>query len=127
LLKSKKPNQSPYAPACAWIIAGAGGFARFDRDHKRERGHAMEYRYVGKVTRFFDRLRVAVIALEDAVYLEDWLLFEGPRTELEQQVISMQINHAPVEVGNPGEEVAFKLDDVVRVGDEVFLIVETAE
>ena len=82
----------------------------------------MEYKYIGKVTHFFDRIRVAVLALEDELYLEDWVLFEGPRTELEQQVQSMQIEHAAVDVGHPGEEVAIKLDDVVRVGDEVFLI-----
>lgn len=85
----------------------------------------MEYKYIGKVTHYFDRIRVAVLALEDELYLEDWVLFEGPRTELEQQVLSMQIDHAPVDVGQPGEEVAIKLDDVVRVGDEVFLIVES--
>jgi hypothetical protein len=84
----------------------------------------MEYQFVGKVTHFFDRIKVAVVALESEVYLEDWLLFEGPRTELEQQVLSMQIDHAPIDVGHPGEEVAIKLDDVVRAGDEVFLIVD---
>jgi hypothetical protein len=87
----------------------------------------MEYRYIGRVTHFFDRISVAVLALEETVYLEDWLLFEGPHTELEQQVLSMQIDHAPVDVGQPGEEVAIKVDDAVRVGDEVFLIVETEE
>ncbi len=84
----------------------------------------MEYQYIGRVIHYFDRIRVAVVALESEVYLEDWLLFEGPRTELEQQILSMEIEHEPIDVGHPGDEIAIKVDDVVRVGDEVFLIMD---
>jgi hypothetical protein len=84
----------------------------------------VEYQYIGKVTHFFDRIGVAVIALESEVYLEDWVLFEGPRTELEQHVLSMQIDREPIDMGHAGEEVAIKVDDVVHIGDEVFLIMD---
>lgn len=80
------------------------------------------YRYVGSVTHYFDRIGVAVIQLEDELYLDDWVLIEGARTELEQQVRSMQVNHEPIEHGAPGEEIALKVDGPVREGDEVFLI-----
>ncbi len=80
------------------------------------------YRYVGTVTHYFDRIGVAVIQLEDELYLDDWVLIEGSRTELEQQVRSMQVNHEPIEHGGPGEEIALKVDGPVREGDEVFLI-----
>jgi putative protease len=84
----------------------------------------MEYQYIGKVTRFFDRMSVAVVQLEGELFLGDWILIEGKRTRLEQQVTSMQINHQAIDKGAPGEEVAIKTDDVVRQNDEVFLILE---
>ena len=84
----------------------------------------MEYQYVGVVTHYFDRIGVAVILLDDELYLDDWILIEGPRTSLEQQVFSMQVNHQPVDKGEPGEEIALKVDEIVREGDEVFAILE---
>jgi len=36
----------------------------------------------------------------------------------------MQINHQAIDKGQPGEEIALKVDNVVREGDEVFLIVQ---
>jgi hypothetical protein len=82
------------------------------------------YRQIGVVTHYFDRIGVAVILLDDEVYLDDWILIYGPRTELEQQVLSMQINYQPIDKGEPGEEVAIKVDNVVREGDEVYLILD---
>ncbi|MCZ7539663.1 MAG: translation elongation factor-like protein [Anaerolineae bacterium] len=84
----------------------------------------MDYRYVGVVTHYFNRLGVAAILLDDELYLEDWVLFNGPHTQFEQQVLSMQISREPVEQGMPGEEIAIQVDDVVRAGDEVYVIVD---
>jgi putative protease len=69
-------------------------------------------------------MSVAVVQLEGELFLGDWILIEGKRTRLEQQVTSMQINHQAIDKGAPGEEVAIKTDDVVRQNDEVFLILE---
>lgn len=81
-----------------------------------------EYQHVGVVTHYFGRIGVAVILLQDELYLDDWVLIYGPRTDLEQQVTSMQVNHQPIDKGEPGEEVAIKVDDAVREGDEVYLL-----
>ncbi len=62
--------------------------------------------------------------MQDELYLDDWILFEGQQTELEQQVLSMQIDRQPIEKGTPGEEVAIKVDDVVHEDDDVYLIVD---
>ncbi len=83
----------------------------------------MEYQLIGKVTHYFDRLSVAVVRLQDELYLDDWVLFEGHRTELEQQVHSMQIDRQAIEKGMPGDEVAIKVDNIVHEGDDVYLIV----
>jgi hypothetical protein len=84
----------------------------------------MEYQYVGVVTHYFDRIGVAVILLDQELYLDDWILLQGPRTSVEQQVYSLQVNHEAIDKGQAGEEIALKVEDVVREGDEVFLIVQ---
>lgn len=84
----------------------------------------MEYVYVGRVSQVFSRINVAAIVLEDELYLHDWVLFEGPHTELEQQVTSMQINRENIDKALAGEEVGIKVDGRVRPGDEVYLIVD---
>ena len=84
----------------------------------------MEYQFIGKVTHYFDRLSVAVVQLTDELYLDDWILIEGQRTELEQQVLPMQIDRQPIEKGDAGQEVAIKVDDVVHENDDVYLIVD---
>ena len=83
-----------------------------------------EYERIGTVTHYFDRIGVAVVLLENELFIDDWILFYGPNTDLEQQVLSMQINHQAVEQGLPGEEIAIQVDDVVRAGDEVYVIAE---
>jgi len=84
----------------------------------------VDYRYVGVVTHYFARIGVAVVLLADDLYVDDWVMFTGPHTEFQQQIYSMQINHAPIDKGLPSEEVAIKVEDVVREGDEMYLIVE---
>jgi hypothetical protein len=82
------------------------------------------YQPVGTVTHYFPRVGVAVIYLQGELYVDDYILLYGPRTEFEQQVQSMQVNHKSIDKGEPGDEVAIKVDELVREGDEVFLIVE---
>jgi hypothetical protein len=84
---------------------------------------AENYQFVGTVTHFFDRISVAVVQLEADLYLEDWILVHGPRTEFEQMVRSMQIDRQPIDKGEAGEEIGLKLESPARFGDEVYLIV----
>ncbi|MBN1680927.1 MAG: translation elongation factor-like protein [Anaerolineae bacterium] len=85
------------------------------------------YQYVGVVTQYFNKISVAAILLEDALYVDDWILFYGPRTEFEQQVLSMQLNHEVIDHGELGEEIAIKVVEPVHEGDEVFLLLDKAE
>lgn len=77
---------------------------------------------VGHVTHYFDRIRVAVLALDDALYLGDWVLFIRHGEELfEQEITSMHINHQSIESAGPGDEIAIKVDQEVRAGTEVYV------
>lgn len=85
----------------------------------------VEYQYVGVVTHYFNRIGVAVVRLDEELFLDDWILIEGPYTQFEQQVESMQIEHQQIEKGMPGEEIALKVLEPVRSGDEMFLILDS--
>jgi translation elongation factor EF-1alpha len=65
-----------------------------------------------------------VVLVEADLYIGDWILIEGPHTQLEQQVASMEIDRAPIEQAVPGDDIGLKVNEPVRVGDEVFLIVD---
>lgn len=77
---------------------------------------------IGYVTHYYNQIGVAVIALMDELEVGDAIHFLGHTTEFSQQVWSMEINHQKVKRVDAGEEVALKVDEPVRRGDEVFKV-----
>jgi putative protease len=80
----------------------------------------MEEAYIGTVTHYFARPMVCAIKLEDELRTGDLIAFRGHTTDLQQQVISIQIEHLQVETARKGQEVGVKVDDRVRKGDKVY-------
>lgn len=76
--------------------------------------------HVGKVTHYFAKPQVGVIRAEAAIRSGDVLRFEGHTTEFEQRVTSLEIDHAHVEEVSAGQEVALKVSERVRPGDDVY-------
>jgi hypothetical protein len=87
---------------------------------KEER--AMEIR-IGRVTHFYNQISVAVLELEDELKIGDTVVFLGHTTDFTQEVTSMEIEHHKILSGGPGLEVALKVDEPVRKGDEVLKVV----
>lgn len=77
---------------------------------------------VGKVTHYFDRIGVAVLALTDTVRVGDTIHFRGHSTDFEQKVDSLQIEHKNVEEAKPGQDVALKTTQKVHPNDGVFKV-----
>ncbi len=77
---------------------------------------------IGKVTHYFDRIGVAVLELEDGLKIGDMIHIMGRRTDLEQRVKSMEIEHQKMQAVGAGADVALKVDDVVHEGDELYLV-----
>jgi selenocysteine-specific translation elongation factor len=46
----------------------------------------------------------------------------GGDRDFQQKVESMQVEHQPIEKGEAGQEIALKLDQNARPGDEVFKV-----
>ena len=80
----------------------------------------MSEKQVARVTHYFSRLSVAVLALTDTLSVGDRIHIYGHSTDLEQTVDSMQIEHKPVLKVGPGDDVALKVIEPVRQGDIVY-------
>ena len=80
---------------------------------------------IGEVTHYFSRVGVAVLKLETPLRRGDWIRFKGHTTDLLMQVESMEIQHERIEEAIPGDDIAIKVADRVRVGDSVYI--ETGE
>ena len=77
---------------------------------------------IGKVTHYYDRIGVAVLELQDALKLGDTIHIVGRRTEIVQQVSSLEIEHRKVQAVGAGADVALKVYEEVREGDEIYRI-----
>ncbi len=77
---------------------------------------------IGTITHYFGKPEVGVVKLEADVKVGDTLHFRGHTTDFEQKLESMEVDHAAVESAEPGAEVAFKVSERVREGDEVYRV-----
>jgi putative protease len=81
---------------------------------------------IGRISHFYDRICVAVLALTDTIALGDQVHITGHATDLVQEVTSLEIEHEKVSGAGPEDEVALKVAEPVRKGDKVFKIIAEA-
>src|SRR5881296_2519026 len=85
-----------------------------------------ERKKVGEVFHFYGNIGVAAIRLTDeGIAIGDTVQIQGPSTNLEQTVETLQIEHADVSRAGPGQEVGMKVRDRVREKDFVYKLVPT--
>jgi len=88
----------------------------------------MERKKVGEVFHFFGHIGVAAIKLTDgSLAVGDTVQIQGPTTNLEQPVDSLQIEHGAVSNAAQGQEVGMKVRDRVREKDFVYKLVPPSE
>ncbi|MCK4746757.1 MAG: U32 family peptidase, partial [Bacteroidales bacterium] len=81
--------------------------------------------YVGKGTNYFDRIRVAEVAIETgSLKWGDSILIIGPTTGvIETTIKELRVNEINVDIASKGERCSFPVDQVVRRSDKVFKLV----
>lgn len=78
---------------------------------------------IGHVSHYYDRIGVAVVKLTDgSLKVGDTIHVTG-KSDFQQQVSSMQVEHQNVEEARKGSEVAIKLDQAVRDRDHIHKVV----
>jgi len=79
---------------------------------------------IGFVEHYFDKIGVAAIKLANgALAVGDTIHIKGHTTDLEQQIDSIEIEHASVQKADKGADIGVKVKDKVRQHDEVFKVV----
>ncbi|MBI2096923.1 MAG: translation elongation factor-like protein [Candidatus Sungbacteria bacterium] len=71
---------------------------------------------IGKVTHYYGKLSVAVVALRQPLRLGDRVKVKDGDREWEQSIASLQLDHKPVEAARAGDEVAVKVEGKAREG-----------
>ena len=82
-----------------------------------------EMEEIGNITHFFTKIGVAIVELVGTLSLGDRILVQGPNTNFEQTVESMQIEHKDVQTAHSGQSVGLKTRDRVRETDKVYKII----
>lgn len=75
---------------------------------------------IGKVIHYYDKIGVAVIQLKKSLKAGDKVKFEKGDSSFEQTIGSMQLEHEQVESGKKKEEIAVKVDQIVKSGALVY-------
>ena len=75
---------------------------------------------IGKVTHYYGKIGVAIVALSDGLRVGDKIKVEGNRTEFEQAVDSLQVEHQPVEEAKRGDVIGLKVVEKVSAGAAVY-------
>ena len=71
---------------------------------------------VGKVTHYYDKLRVAIVELVAGLAVGDKIKFEGHGSDFEQTVSSMQMDHEEVQQAKKGDIIGLQATGKVREG-----------
>ncbi len=74
---------------------------------------------IGKVSHYFDKIGVAALVTSGPLVVGDTVKFSGHDKEFTQTIASMQIDRVAVEKAKKGDDVAVKVDQEVKEGDEV--------
>lgn len=79
---------------------------------------------VGVVTHYFGHLEVAGIRITDGtLHSGDRIHVVGHTSDFEQEVGSMQLEHATIDEATPGMEIGMKVAGHAREHDKVFKLV----
>jgi putative protease len=78
---------------------------------------------VGKVTHYYDKIKVAIVELDAKLAVGDTVKFvRGGEDLFEQKVDSIQIEHEQKDSAGKGEVIGMKVDQEVKEGAEVFKV-----
>ena len=83
---------------------------------------AVVSRPIGKVSHYFDNIKVAAIKLKAPLKKGDTIRIEGGTLVLKVKISSMQKDHKPVVLAKARDEIGIKVSKKVREGYRVFKV-----
>ena len=112
--KKVAPKKKNLAPGRS-LTSRLGGL----KVRARER-RAVVSRPIGRVSHYFDKIKVAAITLNAPLKKGDTIRIEGGTMALKVKISSMQKDHKPVTKAKAKDEIGIKIPKVVREGYRVF-------
>ena len=85
--------------------------------HKKK---GIELKLVGKVTHYYDQIRVVVIRFSSPVKRGDIILIEGGDNSFSQKIVSMEKDHEKINTAKKGHIVGIKVKQKARDGYRVY-------
>ena len=83
----------------------------------------IEGKLIGKVTHYFDKIKVMVVELVESLKAGDMIrIIGGESTDFEQEVGSMEVEHKKIKQGKKGESVGLEAKEKVREGYKVYKV-----
>ena len=78
---------------------------------------------IGTVTHYYNHIHVAGVTITDGELREgDTIHVKGHTSDFEQKVESMQIDHEPVKVAKPGDQIGLTVIEHAREHDIVYIV-----
>jgi putative protease len=77
---------------------------------------------IGKITHYYSHLNVAVLEITDRLKVGETIHVFGHTTDFVQKVTSMEVDHQRVVVVEPGDNLALKVVEPVRVHDVIYRV-----
>lgn len=77
---------------------------------------------IGKVSHYFDKIKVVAIKLKAPLKKGDTVRIEGGNVVVKQKISSMQKDHKPVASAKARDEIGIKISKKVREGYRVFKV-----
>ncbi len=87
---------------------------------KGSRSKEPKKKLAGKVTHYFNKIKVAVIKPAVPISLGNKIEFLGNKSNFSQKISSMQVDHVFVKKCKKGKLVGLKVQKRVRVGDLIY-------
>lgn len=84
----------------------------------------MSLEEIGRVKHYYSKISVAIIELSASVSVGERINIVGPKTEFDQRIDSMQVEHQNIDPAKSGDLIGLKVNDKVREGDRVFRFTE---
>jgi len=78
---------------------------------------------IGKITHYFDKIKVVAIKLTDNLSVGDTIrIVGGENTDFKQKIVSMEFKGEKLKKAKKGKEVGIKVKDRAREGYKVFKV-----
>ena len=79
---------------------------------------------IGTVSHYYGNIGVVIVELSGKLSVGDKVKFESGKTEFEQTIESMQMEHKDIDSAKKGDVVGIKVNEKVSEGAEVSLMEE---